>query len=76
MTLLSIAGLCTFALVVWLLWLEHREELCALADPRNVVERIATEDDRKLSTYSPPANEPPRRPSVLVESRVEVGNGY
>ena len=29
MTLLSIAELCTFALIAWLLWLEHREEMCA-----------------------------------------------
>jgi hypothetical protein len=44
MTLLSIAGLCTFALIAWLLWLEHREELNALAHSRNG-DRLSTEDE-------------------------------
>jgi hypothetical protein len=76
MALLGIAGLCTFALIAWLLWLEHRKEVCALADPRNG-ERFSTEDKlRGVSAYLPNANEASRRGSEFAESRGEVGNGY
>jgi hypothetical protein len=44
MNLLSIAGLCTFALIAWLLWLEHCEERNALAHSRNG-DRFSTEDE-------------------------------
>jgi hypothetical protein len=43
MTLLGIAVLSTFALVAWLLWLEHREELSAVAYMRNG-DHFSTED--------------------------------
>jgi hypothetical protein len=35
MTLVSVAVLSTCALVAWLLWLEHQEELSAVACMRN-----------------------------------------
>jgi hypothetical protein len=71
MTLLSIAGLCTFALIVWLLWLEHCEERNALAHSRNG-DRFSTEDEVRGGSVH-------RERSTgqnFAKSRVEVGNGY
>ena len=52
MTVLSIAELCTFALIAWLLWLERREEMCALADPGNG-ERTPTENKQRGLSLPP-----------------------
>jgi len=54
MTLLSIAELCTFALIAWLLWLEHREEMCALADP-GMASASQQRTTREVSSYQPTA---------------------